>query len=360
MPENVSVTDDTANDAALGDSSASAGDATQRDPQPAVTSPATDSPAPKAAESLTGADPSSLKTATDVAANSDPNKVQAPPGMVPQRDLDNLKRALDARSRELQSHRAQLEQWKGIDPNGVRSFLKQQQDAQAAKLPMWSAKHPENGRFGELKARWQQANQTFSRLRDGQTPEQQQATRAQVLADFSPEEQQIMREHGMHQRKYTERFSEDPEGTIAEIVDTRVQQALAQMQQTQQQNQQAEQSVGQWFQDQANTPILESQREWLIQAMSPREQGGLGMPWTIARLEAENRFFRSQRDVSTAKVLSAEERSRLAKGHAAITRDPVTAPISDPYELAVKSAKEKGITIGGPGWNDLVHSLGIT
>jgi hypothetical protein len=173
--------------------------------------------------------------------------------------------------------------------------------------------------------------------------------------DFSPQDQQVMREHAQHRQRFTERLAEDPEGTLAEMVESRVQNMLQQRDQRAQQQHSAEQNVGTWFQDQANSPVVETQREFMVQSL---ESGG--SHGRIVRLEAENRHLRAQVGTSTARVLSAEERSRLAKGNAAITRDPVTAPISDPFELAMRMAKEKGIPVGGNGWNDLVHSLGIT
>lgn len=349
MPDSDSVTADQASDAAKADSAVSTADASQRDSQPAVTSPATDSPA-KPGDAPNGTDPS-------LTANTDTQSNSAKPQTVPQptqRDVDNLKRTLAQRQTENQRLQRQLEPYREFDPQTLAAFRKQQSEAQASKLPMWSAKHPENSKFSELKIRWQHAQGIAAKLMQGKTVEEQEGIRANLLQDFSPQDQQVMREHAQHRQRFTERLAEDPEGTLAEMMQSQVQSMLQQRDQRAQQQHSAEQNVGTWFQDQANSPVVDTQREWMVQSL---EQG---VPWTIVRLEAENRHLRAQVGTSTARVLSAEERSRLAKGNAAITRDPVTAPISDPFELAMKMAKEKGIAVGGNGWNDLVHSLGVT
>jgi hypothetical protein len=352
MQEDAIVTDDAVSDAAPVDSSASAPDAPQSDSSPASTSPAADSPA-KPGDAQRSADSGSL-TANADAPNTPASKPQIPPGYVRQQDLDNLKRTLAQRQTELQRHQSQLQQYQGIDPRTIAEFRKQQEEAKASKLPMWSAKHPEHGQFSDLKARWQQANQTYQRLAHGKTPEEQEQIRANVLADFSPQQQQVMREHAQHQRRFSERMAEDPEGTLAELIESRVGNMLSQREQQAHQRHSAEQSVGTWFQDQANSPVVDTQRDWMIQSLEA------GVPWTIVRLEAENRHLRSQVGASTAKALSAEERSRLAKGNAAITRDPVTAPvITDSYEYAVKTAREKGIEVGGPRWLEHIVSLNL-
>jgi hypothetical protein len=335
-----------------------ASDAVQPDVTPAVTAPPSDSQPQSTTTSQDSAPKVDARAGADQpkAAGSELSK-QTPsptPKTYTEEDFKNIQRELSRRSNELRQHQERLKSYDGVDPQTIAAFRKQQEEARAARLPMWAAKHPEHPKFQELKTRWREANSAYQRLAHGKSPEDQDALRAQVLAGFSPDEQRTMREFSQHQSTFMERLAADPDGTLQEMLDTRVNQILSQREQQFAQRQQAEQSVGEWFNDQRNGAVLNTQREWMISAL---EQGA---PWSLVRLEAENRHLKSQLGAQTSKVLSAEERSRLAKGNAAISRDPVTAPVDDdPYEYAVKTAREKGIEVGGPRWIQHIASLNL-
>lgn len=334
-------------------------DAAVMDSAPAVDAQPSDSSqqsAPSTTDSSAQAEPvvgdaqNGAADAQNQTSNTQPvaKPVAPPAGYIPENDFRNIQRELSRRSNEARQYQEKLKAYEGVDPKAIQSWRQEKERAAQANLPRYNSKHPEHGSFVELKARWHQAQQTFSRLKQSeQDPQKIAAIQQHILADFSPEEQQEMRGHAQHLRKFHERMAEDPEGTLAEMIEGRFAQMLEQREARARQEQQAEQSVGSWFDNPANKSVVDSQGQWMEQALQS------GMPWAVVQREAEIRFLRTQVNAGQSKVQAAEERSRLVKGNAAITRDPVTTPVVDSYETAKRLAKERNVEIGGPGWMEI-------
>lgn len=349
MPDDATLPDQDAASAAAQTDSAPVADAQTSDASSGVTPTAADS-AP--ADAQRSADNGSLAAKVDAQSTQTTAPTKPQPGFVPESDFRNLQRELSRRSNELRQFQERMKPYEGVDPSSIAAWRKQQEEARQAKLPRWSPKHPEHAGYSSLKTRWQQANATYQRLAAAeQDPAKRQALQQHILSDFSPEEVQEMRTAALHRQQFQERMAEDPEGTLAELVESRVQQILGQREQQFQAHQQAEQSVGQWFNDPANKAVVESQGQWMEQALQS------GVKWALVQREAEIRHLRAQLGNGTAKVMAAEERTRLAKASASITRDPITAPISDPYEQAKRLAKERGIEVGGPGFMEVIEEV---
>jgi hypothetical protein len=295
-------------------------------------------------------------TQTQTSTPTQAKPATPPAGHIPEADFRNLQRELSRRSNELRQYQEKLKPYDGIDPRVIQSWREEKERAAQAKLPRWNPKHPENHGFSELKARWHQATQTYQRLSaQEQDPQRKEALKNHVLADFSPEEQAEMRNWSQHTRGFQERMAADPEGTLAEMIETRFANMIEQREARARQVQQAEQSVNGWFDTPQGKAVQQSQGEWMAYALESPENGGLGMPWAVVQREAEIRYLRSQMNAGQAKVQAAEERSRLAKGNASITRDPATTPVTDPYEHAKRLAKERGVEVGGPGWMEIAN-----
>lgn len=280
---------------------------------------------------------------TDTSANQQPQRQQIPDPS----NWESRYKALQGEfTRRNQVQARQAQEFNGINPADVRAFREQQAKAHQQQLPMWNREHPQNGQFGALKARWTQTQNNYREAMAVTPVEQQEALRQKFLGSFSDQERATLAAHAQHKEAFGERFAEDPEGAIGSIIEQRVAAIIEQREQQTQLKGRAETSVGQWFKE--NPEMVNSQGQFMQQALTQ------GIPWQTVRLQAEVNFLKSKLSRSHLHVQSADERTRLARSRASITRDPNVVQHGLTYEQIAAKAKLDGVEEGGPGWMEYV------
>lgn len=327
--------------------------ATSESTSPVTETATSSTAAPTSAETADSSGPASAATQANADANSSltpaNTSLQAAKTQPQESEESFKKRYADLRRREQeitrqnQQYQAQLQQFQGVDPNAVRAWQQAQMRTQQEQLPVWNRQNPNNPRFQQTQAKWAAYKEAINRA---QTPEQKAAIRDTLGATFTPDEVQQVQSWENHQREFQANFASDPAGTIAHIVDQRVQQAIHQHTQ----RAQAEQSVGQWFSDQANQAIVQRYGQQMMAALQTNS-------WEMvknyfvnqARLDGlQTRVGEAQKAETAAK-----EQQRLLQGQAAVTRDPKVEKKVDP----MKVAKQRGIQPGTDEYWDLLHEL---
>lgn len=300
------------------------------------------------------ADSSGPATPAATQANAENNGSSTPPNTTLQaaktqpqvnweQRYSELRKREAALTQQVQQYQSQFQQYQGVDPNAVRAWQQAQQRAQQEQLPVWNRQNPNNVRFQQTQAKWSAYKDAINRAA---TPEQKQAVRDTLGATFSPEEVQQVQQWENHQREFSANFAADPAGTIAQVVDQRVQQAIQQHTQ----RAQAEQSVGQWFNDPANQEIVKRYGPQMAQALQNNS-------WDMVKnyFVAQARLDGLQSRVGEADkaVTAAKEKERLLQGAAAVTRDPKAVNQVDPMSVA----KKRGISPGSAEYWDLLTEL---
>lgn len=316
-------------------------------PAPAATSE-TAAPAPvEAADSSGPATPAATQATADVGsltpANTTLQAAKTQPAVNWEQRYGELRKREAELTRQNQQFQQQFQQYQGIDPNAVRAWQQAQQRAQQEQLPVWNRNNPNNGRFQQTQAKWAAYKDAINRA---QTPEQKEAVRATLGASFAPDEVQVIQQWENHQREFQANFAADPAGTIASVVEQHVQRAIYQSQQ----RAQAEQSVGQWFEDPANKQIVERYGRQMMDALRSNS-------WDLVKSHFTNQAkldgLQSRVGEADKAVTAAKEKERLLQGAAAVTRDPKSQATVDPMVVA----KKRGIQPGTDEYWDLLREL---
>lgn len=279
--------------------------------------------------------------------NSTTPKPNAPADHVPRREYAALQTEFQRRNTRLKELERNAQQFNGLTAEDIRAWKASQEAATKANLPRWSPQHPERAKFDSLKERYSFARKLIDRAK----PEEREARKAEMTAAFAPEELKSLEDWHTHREDFTQRFAADPDGTIADIVDQRVEQRLQARDEQQQQQQRATGSVNEWFDDPSNRGVVQSQREWMQEALAEN------IPWAVVRREAEIRHLRSQLKSGQKSVQSAEEKERLLRSSATVTRDAGSRPVGDLYDRAKKIARERGMPPGDPRFMDILDQL---
>ena len=226
---------------------------------------------------------------------------------------------------------------------------KQEQEARAkqASLKPWSKAHPENMKFNGLLERAKTVEQQLRRIPATLPPEQQEAMKQAILGALTPEEQQQIGEYRDSLQNFQREFFTDPHGTILPMVEQlaerKVQEVIQKME--------AQQSVQRDFADPQMAPLVQKHGDQVAKAL----QDGVPYEYTMhmLKMHAELEALRGQLKTTAGKAAQADEQRRLAKGEAAITRDPRT-PAQDPYELAKAEAQKRGFSTSDKRFIDLL------
>lgn len=165
-------------------------------------------------------DPSSLKTDQPTTPKSDPFPIEeavapaaaapVPPAMSPEaqailndperfKRFVNLEKLHGQQANELGQLRKTVQQYDGIDPQQARAVLaEREQAAKQANLNPWNRGHNDNASFNQLRARRRVDDARLGRV----APEQREAVRAALEADYSPEELASLKQYdGYRQRE---------------------------------------------------------------------------------------------------------------------------------------------------------------
>lgn len=294
-------------------------------------------------------------TPPDAGADGNQSLTSPKPSKTPNHDWQtrhkDLEREFHRRNQQLKQYQNDLRQFDGIDAAAIRQWKEQQAHAQRASLPQWDPSHPEKAKFDSLEARWAFGNKFLNAHQKHPAFDEMLQN---MQAQFTPQERQLMANWDQHQRAENIRYASNPalrrEEARKEAQEV-FQSEFQRMSQEHVQRQQAEQHVEGWFKNPANKGVIEN----FGQAMYHQLQQGV--PWHIVQRDAENAHLRSQLGTGKQTVAAAEEQRRLAKGNAAITRDPATNEPADLYKEALKLAKKRGIRPGSAQFMPIVHEV---
>jgi hypothetical protein len=268
---------------------------------------------------------------------------------VPRKDYAALQGEFTRRSQRIKEMEKERAQYDGIKPEDVRAWKAAQETAQKSSLPRWSPTHPEHERFKGLRERYQFAKSLIDRAK----PEDREARKAELAANFHPDELKTLEDWKAHEADFTSRLASDPEGTLSQMMDQRIAQANEQREQRAQHQQKVDTAVGGWFDDPSNRMVIQSQKEFMQGALAE------GIPWAVVRREATIRHLMSERESGQRTVQSAEEKERLLRGNASVSRDANTRsqPAGDLYDRAKKIARDRGIPPGDGRFMNILDEL---
>jgi hypothetical protein len=223
----------------------------------------------------------------------------------------------------------------------------QEQRAKAASLKPWSKAHPEYAKFGGLLERAKVVDQQMRRIPANLPPEQQEAMKQAIVGALSPDEQMQIQEYRESLQNFQKDFFTDPHGTlmpmVEQLAERKVQEALTQIN--------IKQEIDRDFESPELKPLIQKYSQDFEKALSD------GVPYSYAthmmKMHAQMEEMQNQIKGLSGKASQAEEQRRLAKGEAAITRDPRTPP-KDPYDLAKAEAQKRGISTSSKQFMDIL------
>lgn len=261
----------------------------------------------------------------------------------------------EKRYRDLMSHTdRKINEWKqrmeqqGQQMTELQKFKQEQeQRAKAASLKPWSKAHPENSKFSGLLERAKVVDQQLRRIPATLPPEQQETMKQAILSALAPEEQQQIQEYRESLQNFQKDFFTDPHGTlmpmVEQLAERKVQEALTQIS--------VKQEIDKDFDSPELKPLIEKYSQDFEKALTD------GVPYNYAthmmKMHAQLEQMQNQIKGLSGKAAQADEQRRLAKGEAAITRDPRTPP-KDPYELAKAEATKRGISTSSKQFMDIL------
>ncbi len=120
----------------------------------------------------------------------------------------NLEKLQGQQANELGQVRKQLQQYQGIDPQQARAVLaEREQAAKQANLNVWNRGHNDNAAFNQLRSRRRVDDARLARV----APEQRDAVKAALEADYSPEELAQLKSYESYRLKEEMMTPEDRE-----------------------------------------------------------------------------------------------------------------------------------------------------
>jgi hypothetical protein len=282
-------------------------------------------------------------------ASTQPTTQPASTGAAPQDSADYKKRWEDAQpyigrlSREAADLRKYREQWGDLNPQQVREMMQRQQaDAQQRQLKPW---HPQHPNFSQTEARLT-AVRSFASARETirSDPSIDDGTKARLISQLAERNQigaedvALYREHEQHVASFNSRMARDPEGTIADIVQRRVEDAL---QRYDSHYRSASAATDQWLSDPKRSQLLEKYTDDMLQALDPAtSRRDLGL--TIAQLKAENEALKGRVGNQREVVEQSVAQQAALKKRSTVVRDAVSAPRVDSDPVA--EASKLGLT----------------
>lgn len=318
-------------------SAAPATDNAQTDQDTHGDQPATAAPGTQDAESLTTS-PQETQPAKEPAT---PTVDWSKEGPTLQKRYDDIRTDYN---RKLNQWQQTYQQQSGQLTELQKFKQEQEQRTQAASLKPWSKLHPEHSKFNGVLDRAKTVERQLQGIDPSLPPEQQAAVKNAILSALSPEERAQITEYRDSVQNFQRELITDPQGTLMPMVDKLVEQRMTQFME----RQQAQASVAKDFADPTLAPLIEKYGDDYAKALNdgvPYEYSNhmLKMHASNQQQSAEIAKLRAELAQAGVKVESADERQRLAKGEAAITRDQ-RQPVRDPYEIAKSEAKKRGFS----------------
>ncbi len=233
------------------------------------------------------------------------------------------------------------------DLRGYRQ--QQQQQAEALKLRQWSKQHPDHSKFQDLLGRAKTVRSQLNAIDPKLPPEQQEILKQAITSAIAPEEQQTLQEYQQSVADFQKDFFIDPRGTLQPMMREAIQEAFNQYRM----HQDASSAVDRDFAEMKDAIAAHGPE---LKAMLER-----GTPYDVAvenvKLKASLGALQNRVGQVEKVSVAAAEQQRLAKGQAAITRDPVTTSKPNLYEMAKKQAKDQGIATDDPRFVRILSKL---
>lgn len=333
MPEDTTLAaDDPAQD------TSAANPATADTSPPAAPEPQDAQPA---AAPGTSADAPSTSTQQVQDPNAPPESKTPAPAEPDWRDrYRNLQSYADRRHQQYQQHLQQQQE--------ELNKLRQQQEQ--AQLKPWAKQHPENAQFRGLLERSKAIHRQLQAV-DQLPLEQRDAAKQAIMAGVTPEEQQHLGQYREAMQSFQNDFFNDPENTLAPIIQRNVQLAMQKLQA----DMAGEQQVARDFDAPHLKPILQDPKY----AGYLNDKLAKGVPYEEAmellKLRAATDLMYQRLNGAKRTAQHAQEQTRLVKGRAegVVAPDASPAP-ADPYQLAKKEAAKLGIMPGTAAFNRLI------
>lgn len=315
----------------------------QADTQTSDATVASASPAEAATSGGTGSE-SSSPTDTRVAQDAQTAPAQQQAAVDYKKRYDELKGQYDRTVPQLRQYQERLRQFDGVDPNAVAQWREAQQRAQAEKLPRYAPQHPDHAGFQALRQKLDWARATIAKA----PPDKREEVKALVAQNFTEQEFAEIDQWEQYQREFTAHFAADPRGVIAREAQIVARQMVEQVLQ----EREAHQSVGSWFQNQANAELAQR-----YGAEAQRMMVEEGMSWSRAREWMEMRARLDTLSNAAGKAVGlqavAGAQTQQRKAAAAISADPKADRAVDPKAVA----KERGIIVGSTQYLALLDDL---
>lgn len=286
---------------------------------------------------------------------SKPNPTQIQQPQQGQQPVDFRKQLLDEKARwghERAQMRQQLEAFQQQAQQWESERKRQEAEANRLKLKSWNPQHPESSRTRERLARVD----AFMAAMSAATPEQQAdpAYRTALARKMSvtAEDAKLHDEWTQNRDHTVAEFSADPEGYITgvarQIAAPMIQQALQQFQTHMQAVQEVQRDLGDMAAIKPYAPML-------AQAL----QNGVPYEYALKMVAQQRELEQLKAGAGSAQRMqqSADERVRLQKQGASMTRDPRGAGMPDLYELAKKEADKDGISYDSPKFMKILSRL---
>lgn len=319
----------------------------------------------------TGSDPAPAQQDTQVSPTPDAQNAETAPIAVPgtgptpplqsgnevqNQEAQPPEQAWEKRYRDLQAYNdrrfAHMREETQRYQQEIQKFRQEQERAaQQRTVDPWRKESPKHQQFKSVLERSKAIEKQMQAVNQIQDPAAKEAAMQAIAAGVSDEEKVQLQQFREQQREFQSNFFSDPEGTMAPIMERIAQTVFSQMR---------EQFVGRTQVDQDfSSPLMKPILENPQYAGYLQERLQRGVPYEDAmemvKLRAAAEMMYQRQNGQDRSVVAAQEQQRLAKARASgvVAPDPASAPV-DPYQMAMKEARSKGITPGTAQFNALI------
>lgn len=291
-----------------------------------------------------GSLPTDIRSSTPNLAGNTPAKADS---QQPQAPVNWEKRFKDSEPyiTRLSQERAELQKslkaWEGLDPQQVREALqRQQQQAEAASLKPWSARHPE---FATTKARMDKVRNYFSATEAIEkdphiTPEAKQQIAQRMAQQFgvTRDDAKLYQDFEAEKASVQERLTTDFDGLFQEKFDALFQSKIGEYEQFQSARTKAQSILSE------NGPLIEKHRDEIAWAMQNPQRSEVAFALVKAREELEAlkaKVGQQTEHTETAQAQSAALKQRASVHRDASTRSPAVDPVEEASKLGLSGSR---------------------
>ncbi len=243
-------------------------------------------------------------------------------------------------SQENKRHQEQLKAWDGLDPHQVRESLeRQQQQAEAARLKPWNARHPEFGstqnRLNRVRGYFQSAEAIEADPNVTSEAKQSMLARMAQKMGVTREDAKLYQDFESDKESIQERLATDFDGLFQERFEAHFQQRMSDYEQFQQARTKTESILS------GNQGLIDKRRDEILWAMQNPQRSEVALALAQAREELESlkaRVGQQSEHVETAQAQSAALKQRASITRDAQTRTPATDPVAEAAKLNLRGS----------------------